>query len=155
MLGMVIGTVCAIGLFSVARRRARARCGHGYGYGGGGPRRFGRAGRWILRSLFERLDTTPGQEKAIMSALQELRENRAAVREELEHSRGDLARAVRGGLIDDGTLEESFARHDRLLATTRVSFVEAVKKAVEALDERQRSTLADLLEWRRRGLATA
>ncbi len=141
MLGMVIGTVCAIGLFSVARRRARARWGHG-------RPGFRRGGRWLLRSLFERLDTTPGQEKAIVSALEELRQNRGALRDEIEQSRGDLARAVRGGLIEDATLEEAFARHDRLLAQFRVSFVEAVKKAAEALDERQRKVLADFLEGR-------
>jgi Spy/CpxP family protein refolding chaperone len=144
MLGMIIGTACAVGLFSMARRRMHARCGYG---GGPGRRTFGRRG-WLVRSLFERLDTTPGQEKAIMSALEELRENRAALREEAEQSRADLARAVRGGVVDDATLEESFARHDRLLARLRVSFVEATKKATEALDERQRRTLGDLLEGR-------
>jgi Spy/CpxP family protein refolding chaperone len=144
MLGLVIGTLGAVGLFSVARRRLRRRWGyHGYTH-----RRFGGGGRagWPLRWLFERLDTTPGQEKAIVSALEELRENKRALREEIEQSRGDLARAVRGGLIDDATLEESFARHDRLLAQLRVSFVETMKKAAEALDERQREALAKLLE---------
>jgi Spy/CpxP family protein refolding chaperone len=148
MFGIIIGTACAVGLFSRARRRMRARCGYG-GYGYGGRRGFGRT--WLVRSLFERLDTTPGQEKAIMSALDELRENRAALREEMEQSRSDLARAVRGGLVDDATLEESFARHDRLLARLRVSFVEATKRATEALDERQRKMLGDLLEGRRLG----
>jgi Spy/CpxP family protein refolding chaperone len=124
-----------------------ARCGHG---GGFGRRGFGRRS-WLLRSLFERLDTTPGQEKAIMSALEELRENRAVLRDEMEQSREDLAHAVRGGLVDDATLEESFARHDRLLARLRVSFVEAMKKATEALDERQRKALGDMLEGRRWG----
>jgi Spy/CpxP family protein refolding chaperone len=150
MFGMLIGAACAVGLFSMARRRMRARCGHG-GYGGYGRRGFRRGG-WVLRSLFERLDTTPGQEKAIVSALDELRANREALREEMAHSRGDLAQAVRGGLVDDSTLEESFARHDRLLAKLRVSFVEATRKATEALDERQRKMLGDLLEghaWNR------
>jgi Spy/CpxP family protein refolding chaperone len=69
----------------------------------------------------------------------------------MEQSREDLAHAVRGGLVDDATLEESFARHDRLLARLRVSFVEAMKKATEALDERQRKALGDMLEGRRWG----
>ncbi len=150
MFGMLIGAACAVGLFSIARRarrRMRARCGHG-GYGGGYGRGGFRRGGWALRSLFERLDTTPGQEKAIASALEELRANRDSLREEMAHSRGDLAQAVRGGLVDDSTLEESFARHDRLLAKLRVSFVEATRKATEALDERQRKMLGDLLEGR-------
>jgi Spy/CpxP family protein refolding chaperone len=145
MIGVIVGTLGAIGLFSMARRRFRRGCyGHHGRYGGAG--RFGGRAGWPLRWLFERLETTPGQEKAIVAALTELRGNRDVLREELEHSRGDLARAVRAGLIDDATLEESFARHDRLLAQLRVSFVEAVKKAAEALDERQRVQLADLLE---------
>jgi Spy/CpxP family protein refolding chaperone len=123
-------------------------CGGGWGreHGGG----FGRR-RWLMRWLFEKLDTTPGQEKAIMGALEELRDNRAALREELDQTRGDIARVVRGGLVDDAALEEAFARHDRLLARLRVSFVEAARKATEALDERQRKALGDLVEGRRFG----
>jgi Spy/CpxP family protein refolding chaperone len=156
MIGVIVGTLGAIGLFSMARRRFRGGCGYHGHYGHyrhhGRTGRFGSRGGWPLRWLFERLETTPGQEKAIVQALEELRENRAALHEEIEQSRGDLARAVRAGLIDDATLEESFARHDRLLARLRVSFVEATKKAAEALDENQRKVLADLLEggsWRR------
>jgi Spy/CpxP family protein refolding chaperone len=98
-----------------------------------------------MRSLFERLETTPGQEKAIVQALDELRENRKLVRDEAEQTRTDLARVIAGGLVDDAALEETFARHDRLLAQLRVSFVEALKKATEALDERQRGQVAELL----------
>jgi Spy/CpxP family protein refolding chaperone len=165
MLGFIIGTVCLIGLIKVLRRGrgwyggwghgGYGGCGHrgyggpaGYGYGGGfggGPR------RWFLRSLFERLETTPGQEKAILAAIDELRENRRVVHEEAKQTRADLARAVANGLIDDSTLEETFARHDRLLAQLRVSFVEALKKATEALDERQRKQVGDMLEGGRFG----
>jgi len=152
MLGFIFGTVCLIGLLKVLRRgRGWHGYGHhacgpgysgtsGYGPGGGGPR------RWMLRALFERLETTPGQEKAIMAALDELRENRKVVRDEMQQTRGDLGRTVASGLVDDGALEETFARHDRLLAQLRVSFVEALKKVTEALDERQRKQVADLLE---------
>jgi hypothetical protein len=101
-----------------------------------------------LRSLFERLATTPGQERVIVSALDELSENRKAVREELKQTRADLARAVEGGLIDDSTLDEAFARHDRLTAQLRVAFIEAVKKATETLDEAQRKHVARFLEGR-------
>jgi Spy/CpxP family protein refolding chaperone len=148
MFGFIVGTVCLIGLVKVLRR------GHGwhghwghygsmsrFGHGGSGGRR-----RWFMRSIFERLDTTPGQEKAIVHALEELRENRALVREEAEHTRSDLARVIASGFVDDASLEETFARHDRLLAQLRVSFVEALKKSTEALDERQRKQVGDLLE---------
>jgi hypothetical protein len=150
MFGFIIGTVCLIALLNVLRRGRGyyGHCGHGYydrgSYGG-------RGSRWFLRSLFHRLETSPGQEKAIVEALDMLRENRRAVREEAEQTRGDLARAVAGGLIDDRTLEETFARHDRLLAQLRVSFVEALKRVTEALDERQRKQAAEWIEggfWR-------
>lgn len=164
MLGFVIGTLCLIGLVKVLRRGygwghhgpfACGGCGH-YGHGagyerGGGAGVRGRARRWVLRSVFERLETTPGQEKAIVSAIDALRDDRKVVHEELRQTREDLARAVAGGVVDDATLEETFARHDRLLAQLRVSFVEAVKKITEALDERQRKQVADLLERGLRG----
>jgi Spy/CpxP family protein refolding chaperone len=152
MLGFIIGTVCLVGLVKVLRRHHGWRHGYAYGYGGGCGPGYGSAGgfggrrRWFLRAIFERLDTTPGQEKAILAALDELRENRRVVRGEMEQTRGDLARAVAGGFVDDATLEETFARHDRLLAQLRVSFVETLKKITEALDERQRKQVARVLE---------
>jgi hypothetical protein len=153
MLGFIIGTVCLIGLFKVLRRARGYHGGCGPGYYGH-PRGFrgGRGGsRWLMRWLFERLETSPGQEKAIALALDLLHDNRNAVREEARQTRADVARAVAGGLIDDHTLDETFARHDRLLAQLRVSFVEAVKRVTETLDERQRKEAAGLIErgpWR-------
>jgi Spy/CpxP family protein refolding chaperone len=150
MLGFIFGTVCLFGLLKVLRR-GRGWVGYGHHACGPGPSGYGPGAgsgprRWLLRSLFERLETTPGQEKAIMAALDELRENRKVVRDEMQQTRGDVGRAVASGLVDDGALEETFARHDRLLAQLRVSFVEALKKVTEALDERQRKQIADLLE---------
>jgi hypothetical protein len=158
MLGFIIGAACVVGIAKMLRRRAwHARFGlGGQPYGCAAPmdhhRGFGRRGprspgaRWALRSAFERLETTPGQERVILAALDELRENRKALRDEARQTRGDLARAVEGGLIEDSTLEEAFARHDRMLAQLRVSFTEALKKVVEALDEPQRKELAAWLE---------
>jgi Spy/CpxP family protein refolding chaperone len=146
MFGFIIGTVCLIGLVKVLRR---GHGWHGHWHHDSYASRHGRGGgrrRWFMRSVFERLDTTPGQEKAIVQALDELRENKTLVREEAEHTRADLARVIAGGFVDDASLEETFARHDRLLAQLRVSFVEALKKTTEALDERQRKQVGDLLE---------
>ena len=152
MIGIIVGTAVAVGLFSIARRARRRMYGRMYAMNGGGCGGGGRGygcRRWLMRWLFEKLDTTPGQEKVIMGALAELRDNRAALREELDQTRSDIARVVRGGLVDDAALEEAFARHDRLLARLRVSFVEATRKATEALDERQRKAFADMVEGRR------
>ncbi|HEY1697122.1 MAG TPA: periplasmic heavy metal sensor [Polyangiaceae bacterium] len=144
MLGFIIGTVCLIGLVKVLRR---GRGWHGrWGHGGYGRQANGGRRRWFLRAAFERLDTTPGQEKAIVSAIDELKQNRAIVREEAQHTREDLARVVASGLVDDAALEETFARHDRALAQLRVAFVETVKRVSETLDERQRKQVADFLQ---------
>jgi hypothetical protein len=155
MIGFIIGAACAVGIARMLRRRAwYGHVGHGgYGYarscaspmgfrtmGGRGP------GRWALRALFERLETTPGQERVIVAALDELRENRKALRDEAKQTRADLARAIAGGLIEDSTLEEAFARHDRTLAQLRVGFTEALRKVVEALDDDQRKELAGWIE---------
>jgi hypothetical protein len=159
MLGFIIGAACMVGVARMLRRRAwHGRFGYGgYAHGcapsmGMGPRGIGRqgprspGGRWVLRSLFERLETTPGQERVILAAFDELRENRKALRDEAKQTRVDLAHAVEGGLIEDATLEESYARHDRMLAQLRVGFTEVLKKVVEVLDEPQRKELASLLE---------
>jgi len=158
MLGFIIGAACVVGVARLLRRRAwYGRFGyggypqgcspsmghHGMGMGRRGPRSGG--GRWALRSLFERLETTPGQERVILAAFDELRENRKGLRDEFKQTRVDLAHAVEGGLIEDATLEEAYARHDRMLAQLRVGFTEVLKKVVEALDEPQRKELAALL----------
>ena len=164
MVGFILGAVFVVGVAKMLRRRAWhgrfGGCGAyshgsegGFGYGGPGmgrgmgfSGRRARGARWALRSVFERLETTPGQERVIVAALDELRENRRDLRDELRQARADLARAVQGGLIEDNTLEEAFARQDRLLARMRVGFTEALKKVVETLDERQRKQVASWLE---------
>jgi Spy/CpxP family protein refolding chaperone len=163
MFGFILGTVCLIALFKVLRRGRGWHPGWGHGGFGGhggygrsyGPGAYGgvRGGarRWFLRGIFERLETTPGQEKAILAAVEELQDNRQLVKEEAQQTRADLARAVSNGFIDDATLEETFARHDRLLAQLRVAFVESLKKATEALDERQRKQVGEMLEGGRFG----
>jgi len=142
MIGFILGAVAAVGIAKVVRARRRGMCGRGYG-GPGFSRR-----RWFLRSLFERLDTTPGQERVIVQAFDDLAQNRKLLRDELGRTRADLAQAVAGGLIEDSTLEDAFARHDRLAAQLRVVFVEAIKKVMEVLDEGQRKQVARLLEGR-------
>jgi len=142
MIGFILGAVAAVGIAKMVRARRRGMWGRGYG-GPGFSRR-----RWFLRSLFERLDTTPGQERVIVQAFDDLTQNRRLLRDEFGRTRADLAQAVAGGLIEDSTLEEAFARHDRLAAQLRVVFVETLKKVMEVLDEGQRKQVARLLEGR-------
>src|SRR5579884_1019067 len=108
MLSFIIGAACAVGAIKLFRR---ARHFHVHGYGGFGPgygnacgRRGFRPRQWLLRSTFEDLETTPGQEKVILAALHELRGDKGVVLDELKQTRADLARAVRGGMVDDAAL---------------------------------------------------
>jgi uncharacterized membrane protein len=171
MLGFIIGTACLIGLVKVLRRGA---CGGGYGYGGGGGcggggwgRRGFRGGhhegwgggggwsRWgggfggpgmILRGILEHLDATQDQEKVIVAAFHEVRDEARKHREELHKSRADIAKAMRSPGFDEVLLGELFARHDQTLEAMRRTVTGALAKVHNALDEKQRVRLAELIE---------
>ncbi len=129
---------------------------HGHDRGHGGPFRTHGRGGWrpgghgmahfVLRRLFEVLDTTPGQEKVIAAALEEMRETMAKHRGEVRKSREDLAKAMRSPSFDETVMGELFARHDTAIEAMRRAAVGSMAKVHEALDERQRARLADLIE---------
>ena len=124
---------------------------HGWQGHGGWDRSEGRGegGAWpsfALRGLFSRLDTTPGQEKVIRQAAQEIFTAMAPLRGELDDTRKDIAKAVRTGTVDEVALGELFARHDEKLREARKAFIGALAKVNEALDEDQRKRLADMLD---------
>src|SRR3954469_19548918 len=98
-IGLFIGTICFFALLGTLRRRRWHRMGFygGYGcgpYGGGFSRgRHFRGGP--LWSVLARLETTPGQEKAIREALDELRTEARDLRGAWKDTRSDLARTLR------------------------------------------------------------
>lgn len=174
MLGIIIGTVCLIGLVKVLRHGRG-----GYGYGGGGCGRGGwggggrfrghrdeeggygrdeggfRRGGWggwgggpgfILRAIIEQLDATPEQEKVIVAAFREVRNEAAKNREEVRRSREDIAKAMRSPGFDEVLLGELFARHDTAIEGMRRAFTGALAKVHVVLDEKQRNDLAELIE---------
>jgi hypothetical protein len=142
MFGFVLGTACLIGLVVVIARGRRFRYfghhrrGHGYGYG---PRA-------ALHGLLERLDTAPGQEKVIVSAVEEFVDRARDSGREVRETRRDIANAVRGERVDEARLAEVFGRHDAAIDKLRGAGVDALRKVHEALDERQRKVLGDLLD---------
>lgn len=175
MFGFLIGTACLIGLIATLRRGGHCHGSYGGGHWGsggysddggsrwgsrwggreetwgGGEERWGGGrrgfGRWfMLRAIFERLDASPAQEKVIAAAFEELRDSAKKAREEIKGTRRDVARAVRGPSFDETIVGEVFARHDATLEELRKSAIGAVGKVHEALDERQRERLADLIE---------
>jgi Spy/CpxP family protein refolding chaperone len=144
MLGFLFGTACLIGLFKLAR----GGCGYGHGrFGGwGGHRRHGfRRGGWILRGLFERLETTPGQEKVILEAIDDVRTAASKVREDTEGARRDVAEAMRGAHFDQEKVRDVFARFDVKTEDVKKAAMAGLGKIHEALDEKQRAELADVL----------
>jgi uncharacterized membrane protein len=165
MLGFLFGAACLFGLIKVLRAGRGygwhggyggygRSCGRGHGRWGGyddddGPWSYGgrrRGPRVFLRMLFERLDATPGQEKVIQAALEQLFAHRSEVREEMKQIKNDIASAMRGPVVDDAALDEAYHRQDVLLAKMRVGVTHAIKTVHEALDDRQRKIVADLLE---------
>jgi hypothetical protein len=118
--------------------------GPGYDDLGGGPRGFGR--RIIMRGVLDRLETTPAQERVIFAAAEEFRAEVAKFRGELKKSRGDVAAAFRKPSFDEVILGELYARHDTAIEGLRRAFVGLGAKVHDALDEKQRARLADIIE---------
>ena len=106
----------------------------------------GLRGKAILWEAFRRLDTTPGQEKAIRGVIDDLRARKGAIRDELKKARGDAARAMRGEQWDENALGEALGRIDTSVDAARKAIVEAMAKTHEVLDDKQRNILADLIE---------
>ncbi|CAN92206.1 hypothetical protein predicted by Glimmer/Critica [Sorangium cellulosum So ce56] len=151
MLGFVVGTACLIGLVMTLKRGCRYDCGAAWG---AGPRFFGRRGfgghgfrrRFFLSFLFDRLGTTPTQEKVIVAAIDELRSAAEAQRSEIRSTRADVAAAMRSPSFDETRLGELFARHDTAIEALRRAAVGALGKVHAVLEDRQREQLADLIE---------
>lgn len=144
MLGFVVGTVCLIGLVKVLRAGRHGhwgRWGHGRGWGRGGW-----GPRAMLRGLFQRLDTSTAQEKVITAAAEEIFASADPLRDEARATRRDIAAALRGPAIDEVALGELFSRHDEVLRETRKRAVGALARVHDALDDKQRAILADVLE---------
>ena len=137
MFGFFIGTACLIGLIAVSRRRHHYFHGHGH---------FGRHGFYPLRRVLDRLDTTPGQEKEIRTAIDDLMEEARALRRDFRGTREDVARVIRESELPPGAFDSVFQKHDELLGRMREAAQKAFLKVHETLDARQRETLANLVE---------
>ncbi|HEY1416710.1 MAG TPA: periplasmic heavy metal sensor [Myxococcaceae bacterium] len=157
MWGFLVGALCLYGLARTMRGGGWAYAhGHGGPWGrrrGGGWNGPGHAGgRGPLRWLFERMDTSPGQEKVIAEAAEALRGTMRGWHDDTERMRSDVARSIRGETFDAAALEEAFARAEARMAGMREMLRGQAARVHEALDSRQRAELADLLAsgWRRR-----
>jgi hypothetical protein len=147
MVGLIVGTLCLFALIAtVRRRRYYAYRGHYHPrWGGYGRQRMGGRVRNPLHLLFARLDTTPGQEKAIVRALETLRERMAETRKELDAVSRELAVLIGGAVLDESGLDTVKARADALFGRFSADFRNLLALVHDALDEGQRRRFAELI----------
>jgi Heavy-metal resistance len=122
-----------------------ARGGEGQDGGGFGP-------TFLLRALFQRLDTTPGQEKVIKAAVEDLQTKARAAKDEAKTARGEIAKAMRSESFDEVLIGGATAHLESTVDTMRKAGIDAFAKVHEVLDEKQRAILADFIESGPRGL---
>jgi hypothetical protein len=163
MFGILFGAACLVGLFVMIKRGMWHAGGWHHGHGwrdgwregwrggwqggwGGEPGGPGFGPRAALRVLFQRLDTTPGQEKVIVEAFDEVRASAEKARQEVRASRTDVAKAMRAESFDAVMMGDLFGRHDRVLEDVRKAAVGAMSKVHDVLDERQRAVFGDVIE---------
>jgi uncharacterized membrane protein len=147
MFGFVFGTLCRYGHHGFQRRFGHHRhgCGrhwdHGdYGYGHWGGRHWG--AERTLYFAFERLNTSPGQEKAIRSALQDLREGLSALRPSVQSLRQDIASVFKEESFTAAQAENILHSRDPELSQARAAIALAISRIHEALDPDQRERVA-------------
>ncbi len=150
MFGFIVGAACLFGLVRVLRHARHGHFGH---HGPFGRFRGGFGPRMMLRGLFERLDTTPGQEKVIAAAIADLRSHAKDAKMGLAGARHDVAEALRQESFDETLLGGALSRMDNVVDDLRKSALDAFAKVHATLDERQRRVLADLVETGPRGVA--
>jgi len=135
MFGFFIGAVSVAGLAMLAWR--------GRGYRHGMHRRFRRRG---LYYVLERLDTTPGQEKVIVSAVDAFAERARSAAKDARASRKAVAEAVRAEHFDTRAFAALFDGHLESLTVLRDELAKTALSIHDALNESQRERLADLVE---------
>lgn len=136
MFGFIIGTLSLIGFIKVLRW---GRYGHGHG-------RFG-AQSWMLRRLFQQLDTTPGQEKVIAKAVENAQRVMWQTRSQFFNSRAAFAGAMRGETFDSAAVGATFDAQQASLDEVKKALKEGMQAIHEALNPDQRARLADLVEF--------
>ena len=167
MFGCVVGVLCLIGLIAMLKHRHHGpwgghcgpgRWGHGGGGWGGGPWDGGPGGGggppWagngfvraqVLRHVSQRLAATPGQEKVIASALDEVMQAGRAAHEAMRASKKDLAATFAGPSFDESLLGDVFSRQDDAIRNLRLAVTGALGRVHEVLEPEQRERLAELL----------
>lgn len=109
----------------------------------------------MLHAALARIDATPAQERVIVNEVRNLQERMYGAKSKLGEARGDLSAAVRGPVLDDAALGAVLGRVDASTSEARSAMVDALRNIHNVLDDRQRHTVADLIDrnggglWRR------
>ncbi len=148
MFGFIMGLLCLWGLIRVWRGPRWLRGCHGFGrwsrWSRGDVER-GPFGFW-LRGLFERLDTTPGQEKVIRQAVRDVMDAADGLKTDLRGLGDEVATAFREPGFDADKIAESFGQQDEQLHEVRRAIIGALAQIHEALEPEQRIQLAKWLQ---------
>jgi len=108
-------------------------------------RRGGPGRSFWLRSLFARLDTTPGQEREIRAAIEELRDRARDAKSGVGETREGIGQAVAGESFDEAAFESVTARFDATAEKMKDAAAVALRRIHAVLDPKQRERLAELV----------
>jgi Spy/CpxP family protein refolding chaperone len=148
----IVGVVAVVKRL-VFLRRCGGRGHRGWGWGrhwggeggGRGGHRGGIGGSFWLRMLFARVDTTPGQEREIRAAIEDLRDRAKDAKSGMLETRESLGKSVAGETFDDAAFEAVSARVDATSEKMKDALSSALKRIHAVLDPKQRERLAELV----------
>lgn len=145
-IGIAAGIIGVVALVKrlVWHRRLGCCSGHHHGHGGWG-RRHGPGRSFWLRALFSRLDTTPGQEKEIRSAIEDFQRVAREAKGDVFGSRESVAKAVAGEVFDPAAIDEASQRVDAATARIKEALRSALERVHAVLDPKQRERLGEIL----------
>ena len=142
MFGFIIGSACLVGLAAMAARGRR----YGFHRGHHGHGRRGGFAKHALYRLFDRLDTTPGQEKAILAAIDDFRGRARDARGDLRDIRKRVAEALAAEHFDEPAFAAIFDEPLARLSTLRDDMSKTVAGIHETLTPKQREYVSDVVE---------
>ncbi len=142
----VVGVVALVKGFVLRRRFGGGHCGGRGGHGfrrWGGRRGIGRS--FWLRALYARLDTTPGQEREIRAAIEDLQSRARDAKSALPETRTNIGKALAGETFDESAFEAVRARLDATGEMLKDALSSALKRIHGVLDPKQRERLAAIV----------
>jgi uncharacterized membrane protein len=138
MFGFLVGSFSLAGLIWVLRHRDLGRGRHPF-----------RRERRLLNWVFGALDTSPGQERTIRSAVRDLEQDVREMRQELRGVPAELGDALKPDVFDEAALAATLDRTRATLDSVQAKVAATFRSVHETLDPEQRTRLAALLRQRR------